>query len=531
MTMVTTNSQLGFRTAAVAAAMLGLVGPALSADQLKVDQAQAQTAAQPAPAGPALQLSMDQAVAMGLETNLGLKAQRLDIDIAAEAISGARAAFKPIFSSSFGRTSSVSVPSSFTEGSSDISTRRMNVSSRVDQSMPWYGGNYFATWSNNRSTQIGGRPNFSPNIGSTLTLNFTQPILRDLLIDPNRAALQTTERQRAISDVQLQQRVVATEADIRFAYLNLIAAIEGVKVQQENMTIAEQTLANAKASVAVGQAPQINIIQAQADVERNREQLLRAEVQISTMEDNLRTLILDPARSDYWEVRIVPTDIIQLTPRDIDLNGAIKNALASRLDLTVARRQLEITDLNIRVNRNATRPTLDFGASYTATGTGGTFFEYGEGFPPPVLNRTDKSFSSVLGDTFGAAYPTWTVGVNLQYPIGHNAAQSALAQAEIRKRQELLTIRDLELQIVGDVRDAARQVQNSYQRVLASRAALDASDQQLEAENRKFAAGVSTTLELQVRQQQLAQARVNALQAMIDYNRALIIFDRVQKTR
>jgi hypothetical protein len=41
---------------------------------------------------------------------------------------------------------------------------------------------------------------------------------------------------------------------------------------------------------------------------------------------------------------------------------------------------------------------------------------------------------------------------------------------------------------------------------------------------------VSTTLELQVRQQQLAQARVAALQAMIDYNRALINFERVQKT-
>ena len=209
----------------------------------------------------------------------------------------------------------------------------------------------------------------------------------------------------------------------------------------------------------------------------------------------------------------------------------MKTALANRLDLTVARRQLEITDLNIRVNRNATQPTLDFGAQYTATGTGGTRFTYSDGFPPVILNRIDKSYSSVLGDTFGDAYPTWTVGLTMQYPIGHNAAQAALAQAEIRKRQDLLTLRDLELQIVGDVRDAARLVQNSYQRVLASRAALDASEQQLEAENRKFAAGVSTTLELQVRQGQLASARVNALQAMLDYNRALITFERVQKTR
>ena len=535
--MVTLNSQRRLRTIAMATAMLVLLGPALSAkDQLKLDlaQAQAQPPAQPAPAGNTLQLSMDQAVALGLEWNLGLKAERLEIDIAAEGIAGARAAFKPLLQSSFGRTSSVTVPGSFTQGSSDISSRRVNVSGEVGQNLPWFGSNYGVTWFSNRNSQIGGDDSFNPRLGSTLTLSFTQPLLRDLRIDPNRGALETSERVRAISDIQLQQRVVTTEATIKLAYLNLIGAIEGLKVQRENMNIAEQTLANAKASVAVGQAPEINIIQAQVDVERNREQLLQAEVRISTMEDILRTLILDPARPDYWEIQIVPTDPILLTPREIDQNAAIKNALANRLDLIVARRNLEITDLNIRVTRNSTKPTLDFGATYSATGTGGTqlvFDPEDPRNPPPVIGRLDRSFGSVLSDTFGGAYPTWTVGVQFRYPLGYSAAHANLAQQEIRKRQDLMSIRELELLVVGEVRDAARTVQNSYQRVLATKAALDASETQLEAENRKFAAGVSTTLELQVRQGQLATSRERNLQAMIDYNRALITFERVQKTR
>ncbi|HYN09385.1 MAG TPA: TolC family protein [Vicinamibacterales bacterium] len=529
---MTQHSSRRFRSIALIAALATIAVPALSAkDQQLSLQAPAQATPPPAAQGPTLQLSMEQAVTMGLESNLGLKAQRLEIDIAAEGIAGARAAFLPQLFSSFNRTSSESVPQSFTEGSSDISSRRMNASGTWRQALRWYGGDYNLTWSSNRNSQIGGTSSFNPSLGSTVTMNFTQPLLRDLRIDPNRAALETSERVRAISDVQLQQRVVSTEADIRFAYLNLIGAIEGRKVQLENMTIAEQTLANARASVAVGQAPEINIVQAQAEVESRRETLLRSEVQILTMEDNLRTLVLDPARPDYWDVHIEPTDKIQLTPREIDLNAAIKSALANRLDLVVVRRNLEITDLNIRVTKNSTTPAMDFGVTYSATGTGGTQLEFGEGFPPPILSRTDKSFGSVLGDTFGGAYPTWTVGVQVAYPLGHSAAHASLAQQEIRKRQDLLSLRDLELQIVRDVRDAARFVQNSYQRVLASRAALDASEKQLEAENRKFAAGVSTTLELQVRQGQLASARVNALQAEIDYNRALITFDRVQKTR
>jgi outer membrane protein TolC len=474
---------------------------------------------------------MEQAVTMGLESNLGLKAERLEIDVAAEGIAGARAAFMPQLFSSFGRTSSESVPQSFTEGSSDISTRRMSSSARLAQNLRWFGAGYDVTWSNNRSSTIGGTSSFNPSLGSVLTLNFTQPLLRDLKIDPNRAALETSERVRAITDVQLQQRVIATEATIRLAYLNLIGAIERRKVAIENMNIAETTLRNARASVAVGQAPEINIVQAQVDVERNREQLLLAEVQIKDQEDVLRTLVLDPARPDYWELTLEPTDTIQMTPREIDLNAAIKNALTNRLDLTVARRNLDITDLNLRATQNSTKPTLDFGATYSAQGTGGTQLQFGEGFPPPILRRTDKSYGSVLSDTFLGAYPTWTVGVQFAYPLGHSAAMANLAQQEVRKRQELMTIRELELQIVREVRDAGRSVQNSYQRVLTTRAQLDASERQLEAEDRKFAAGVSTTLELQVRQQQLAQAKASALQALIDYNRALITFDRVQKTR
>jgi outer membrane protein TolC len=64
-----------------------------------------------------------------------------------------------------------------------------------------------------------------------------------------------------------------------------------------------------------------------------------------------------------------------------------------------------------------------------------------------------------------------------------------------------------------------------------TRAALRASEQQLDAEQRRFSAGLATTLELQVRQQQLATARVNELNAAIGYNRALIQLERVQRTQ
>jgi outer membrane protein TolC len=483
------------------------------------------------PAGPALELTMARAVELALESNLGLESDRMNVETASHGVALARASFLPQLVSQISRSSSRSVPSDFTQGAADITSQGINVNTSVAQSLPFLGTSYGVSWNSSRNSSIGGNPLFNPSLGSSFSFNVTQPLWRGLAIDEERAGLTISQRQRINADVELQQQVTRLEATVRNAYLNLISAIQGLRVAEQNLEIVQTSLANARARVEVGAAAPIELISAEADVASNQERVLVAQAQIATVEDELRTLILDPDRPDYWQVRLVPTDTIQAEPRQIDLDAAIGNALGQRLDLAVLRRNLEIEDLQIRLVRDSTRPAVNLNLSYLARGSGGTRFTYGEGFPPPVVGRNERSFASVLGDAFGNAYPNWTVGVNVAYPVGRSAQDANYARAQVGRRQTALGLRQLELAIVQQVRDAARQVENSYQRVLVTRAALQASEQQLDAEQRRFAAGLSTNLELQVRQQQLAQARVNELNAAISYNRALIEFERVQKTQ
>ena len=509
----------------VASAVLAVGGSAVGVREAGAGQAPV------APTPQALPLAMEQAVAMALEANLGLKAERLNVDVANQSILLAHATFLPQVQSSVSRQSSRSVPSDFTQGTSDITGAGLNVSGTVAQNMKWYGSNYSLTWSGNRSTQDGGLSSFNPRLNSTLRVNFNQPLLRNFKTDSSRVQLVTSERNRVITDLRLQQQVVATESQVRLAYLSLVGAIEGKKVADQNMEIAERSLRESRTRVQVGLSPNIEIIQSEAQVASNREQVIVATAQIATAEDNLRSLILEPSRPDYWTVQLIPTDQIMLQRRDVDVDQVIKNALANRLDLAVQKRSLEITNINLDLGRNQTLPNVDFNLTYASQGTAGTQFQYGSGFPPPIIDRIGRSYGSALGDTFGGAYPSWGIGVTVAYPIGKTREQVSLAQGEIQKRQQELGLQDLELQIVREVRDAARQVENSYQRVQATEAFRQAAQQQLEAEERRFAVGISTTLDLQVRQTQLATARVSELNARISYNRALIVLDRVQKTQ
>jgi outer membrane protein TolC len=525
-----TLQRLALTTAMAASAAVAPAGAqSLRPSTQQAIQTPPQAAPQTTSQGPTVQLSIDQAVDMALETSLGLKAERLNVDIASQTILSAKSAFVPTVTVGFSGNTAQRQPTDFTQGSSDISSHNMGGTGAFDQLLPWFGNRYHVGWNASRNTQIGGTSTFNPQLGSTLNFNVTQPLWRNFKIDQARGGVLSTEINRQISDVSLQQRVVSLEAQVRNAYLSYVGAIKGQEVAQQNMDIAQESLRAARARVAVGVGAPIEVIQAQAVAASFEEQLIDATSLISTTEDNLRSLILDRDRPDYWDVRIEPTSTILLTERTVDLNDVIKTALANRLDAQIMRQQMQVTDLNLKVNENLTHPSLDLTAAYTATGTAGTQFSYGSGFPPPILNQNVRSFGSALGDAFLGAYPSWTFGVVFGYPLGKSGPEAAVAQNQLQKRQQELGLQQLETDIVRQVREAAREVQTAYQRVHASEAAMQATQQQLDAAQRRFEVGLASSFEVQQNQRDLASARLNNLQAKISYNRALISLNAVQK--
>lgn len=487
-----------------------------------------QTAA--APQGPVLQLSMKQAEQMALEANLGLKADRLNPEIASENLAAARSVFIPALSSFFSRSARTRVSTNVFEGSaSSVTTKDLSASTTVSQFLPWYGGNFSVRWNAGRTNSTEEFSKFNPTLNSGVNLNFTQPLLEGFKIDSARAQVTTMERNRAIADIQLEQSMVLTRVQVQNAYLNLTGAIEQLKVAQQNLELARESLRNNKSRVAVGTMAPIGIIQAEAEVASNEEGVIIGEGSVATAEDALRALIFDPTQPDYWQVRIEPTDPIQSQAIEVNVDAAIAAALANRTDLIVARRQMENTDLGIEVLRNAVKPTVDLQLNYQASGTGGTQNNYSNEFPPVLLSSSERGLGAVLGDAFKNTQPAWTVGVDVRYPLGKSGTEAQLATRRLDKQQAEVQLREAELQIATTVRDAGRQVTTGAKRVQVTQLAREAAQKQLDAEQKKFDLSLSTTFELQSRQRDLANAKTRELQAIIAYSRALIIFEAIQK--
>jgi len=479
--------------------------------------------------GPVSRLSADEAVRMALENNLGIQAERLSPQINTFAVAGARAAYAPVLFSNFFNRNSTQPPSTFISGSGSLlTTESLTQDGGLAQNIPWGGGNYSLSLSGGKVTTSSIDSRYNPQLSSNLSARIVQPLLRNFKTDSFRQQIETTQNNQVIADLDLRERVTVTSQAVRNAYFDLIGAIEGHKVAVQSLELAQDQLKSNRTKVEVGTLAPIDIIEAEAEVASNEEAVINAEARIKSVEDRLRYLILNPSQPDFWTMRIEPTDAPAMTPVAIDVDAAIANALAQRTDIARLKKQLDNIDVGIKFAQNQKMPGLDLTANYNVIGVAGTQFEFGQGFPPPVLNSSIRSFKDALNDVLGQDFRTWSVALAFSYPLGTSQADASLASNRLQRQQGAVNLRDLELQVATGVRDAARQVETNVKRVEATQKARDRAERRLEAENKRMTVGLSSTFQLFQAQRDLARQRQQEVNALIDYNRSVIAFEAIQ---
>ena len=493
-------------------------------------QAAAPSQSQPALPGPQLQISSDEAVQMALENNLGIRAERLSPQVQALALSQTRANYAPTLISSFTKNSSTTPPEDFLTGAGTLTNAGLRTNGGLQQLVKWGGGRYQVTLDGARNTTSNAASVYNPRLSSNLNASYTQPLLRNFSIDNVRQQLLAGQKEQEIVDLQLQERLTQTARGVRSAYYDLVGAIGQLEVAQQSLDLANESLKNNQRRVEVGTIPPIDIVEAQAEVSRNEEAVIINEAQVKALEDALRTLIMNPSQPDFWTTRIVPSEQPVLAAQSVDVEAAVRNALEKRTDLAQARRQMDQTDITIRFAKNQKLPAVDLTTAYNVIGLGGTQyqFDYSAGFPVRLPNETQRSFSNALRDVFGNNFRTWSVQLNVSYPLGTSMADAALAQSRLQREQQVTTLRARELEVTAQVRDAGRQVDTSLKRVDATTKARQFAERRYEAEQKRMTVGLSTTFQLFQAQRDLATARLAELNAIIAYNRSLVNFEAVQ---
>jgi outer membrane protein TolC len=480
-------------------------------------------------------LSLDDAVKLTLERNLDIAVQRLNPQTFDFSIASLHAAYKPTVTSQMASQATTNPATTTIAGGaqagSGVDITFDTYNGGLTQNLSRGGGGFAVLLNNSRQTTTNRTALFNPVYNANWSAQYTQPLLRGFKTDSTRQQLVVTKLNQDISESQLQATIINTLSNVRNTYWDYVFAIQSVDVAQRSVELAEQLVRDNQTRVEVGTMAPIDVVQAQAQAATQRQTLVLAESQVRTAELALKRLIVAGTQDSNWGAKLDPTDRPDFQPVPVDIEGAVRNALANRTDLVQAKKNLEANDVTLKFLRNQQLPQLDVVARYGLVGLGGSqLLTTGSGVNQTVIGKIPGGYIDSLGSLIGRNFPTWNVTLNFSYPLGTSTAEAAVARARIQLNQVDAQMRQIELQIATDVTTAAVNVQSNTQRVQTAQVARELAQRQLEAEQSKFEVGMSTNYFVVQSQRDLATAQNNELQAILAFRRSLVELDRLQQT-
>jgi outer membrane protein TolC len=402
------------------------------------------------------------------------------------------------------------------------------------QGFQW-GTNLSVGFNNSRVTSNSPFTTYSPVLNSSFRFQLSQHLLQGFGFAPNNRFIRIAKNNREITDIAFRQQVTTTIDQIENMYWDLVYAYENVRVQQESLAFAQKTLSDTKKQVEIGTLAPIEVVRAQSTVATDQQALTVAltnlQLQQLLMKNALSRTLVDPRLAD---AEVIPTSIMELPTQEpvVPIQDLVNDAFSHRPELAQARVLLANDEISIKAIHSSLMPTLDLFAYYGGSGAGGSqnpisLCSNNPNNPfctdtvlPPV------SYGATLNKLVDSTAPDKGVGLQLTIPLRNRTAQAAQIRSELEYRQAQMRLQQVENEVRIEVRNAQFAVQQNRASVASAQAAVDLARQSLDAEQKKYALGASTSTLVLQNQTALTQAESTLLSAMAAYQKSRLELDR-----
>jgi outer membrane protein TolC len=386
-------------------------------------------------------------------------------------------------------------------------------------------GTIFTAGLNNSrvTTNYSAKAYLNPSLAANTLFSFRQHLLQGFGVAPNNRFIRIARNNREISDVAFRLQVTTTVTQIENMYWNLVNAFEDVKAKQHALDLANHLLADNEKQVRIGTLAPIEVVRAQSQVASSSQDLIVSQTNLQLQQLLIKNaLSRNLTDSQLMTAEVVPTDTMQVPAIEtvVPTEDLIADALAHRPELAEANIDLTNRQINTKAAKNALLPTIDLVGSYGTAGMGGLA---GPAVATPI---PATGFGTALSSAFTNDYPTYMVGFNATIPIRNRSAQATQIRSQLEYRQAQMRVQQVSNQIRIEVRNAQIGVQQNRARVEAATKGRRLAQETMDAEQKKYALGASTTYNVLQTQQALATAESNLITAMAAYEQSKVEMDR-----
>ena len=533
--------------------------------------------------GDKLMLSLEDVISLALENNLNISVQKFQPWIEETQLLKAKAggipqsgtsqqvvlgtspsvSFDPLVTGTVGwARSTTPINNPFISGTGTTSTTAESITSNSYEYNFGFaqgfhtGTNFSVTLNTTRQASNLSENLFNPFVQPILTATLTQPLLNGFGILVNTRYILEAKNFIKVSDSQLAQQVIATVTQTSNDYWELVYDRENVKVQEAAVGVSTKLYEDNKKQLQIGTMAPLDVLTAESQVATDQQNLIVAQ----TTRLQQQTVLLNDITKNLMApelvgIEIIPTTTIS-TPEVVEnmpLQDAVQEAWKKRPEIYQADLNLKNAGIEVKATKNALLPSLNLYAQFSQTGLSGNSIIQTSNTPTSFLaipsepivdvngNPVGNSFvgfpifptalqSNGLGSAFSNMinnnFPTYAAGVNFAIPLRNRSAQADNARALLDERQQQTQYRQTQNTIVLNVRNTIIALQQDRAQVAAAEKARNLAQQTLDAEQKKYQLGSSTSYNVVLRSRDLTAAEGTELRAKVNLEEALVNFNQ-----
>jgi outer membrane protein len=472
-----------------------------------------------------LRLRLQDAVHLALENNSNIRIAETQVESQKFLLLGTYRPFDPLIQAS-ANVSRISYSGySQLQGVGDNNNAVNALSQTVQGSYTQTfttGTNVFVGLNSNRNSTNNSFYFLNPYVNSTVTLQFTQPLLRNAWRFANTAPLVIARRALQQSRASFEAQVNDAILQVVTQYWAVVQARGSFDVEQRSLALAESSYQHDKRALELGALPPLDIYRSQSEVAARRLQAIQSEYALKQALEAFRFTIgvdQDPALAAL-ELELVEKPEPDGEIASIDAAEVLKQALRARPEIAAINGALANDETSIRLAHNGLKPDLSLTGLYQSNGVGGNQYDLNTG-----ALIASGGLGSSFSQLFGFGFPGYGGTLTLNLPLRNRAAKANLGTALVARRHDLYTAQATREGIVEQVNNSVHLLEEAKLTLAAGQASLDLAQKSLAADQRKYELGAETNFFVLDSQTKLAQSELDLLQTQINYQIARATVD------
>jgi outer membrane protein TolC len=380
-------------------------------------------------------------------------------------------------------------------------------------------------FNNSRITTNSPFTTYSPDITTNFRATLTQHLLQGFGWGINGRFILQAKNDRRITDSAFRQQLLYTVNQVENIYWGLVSAYEDEQAKERALAQSTQLTQDNRKQLEIGTLAPLDVVNSDASVATDKQALVASQTNLEyqqlIMKQAIARNLNDPQLS---AAPVVPTDRVamdRLPEEDMAVEDLVREAYTNNPQIEQAVLNMKNNQITIKAEKNGLLPTLDaygfYGASALAGSQNPNAVNFNTGAPLAAGSNPPINYGTAFGNLFNSTSPDKGFGVNMTIPLRNRTAQADQARSQMELRQSQMRLQQLYTQIRIQVINGQYALTNDRAQVAAAQASHDYAAQSLEAEQKKYKLGASTTANVLQQQRSLAVSDNSLISATAAY--------------